>query len=321
MQKVASNIFINDKCSGTEKNPDMAKTQTFSGTDVDLERLATRIETYLQENKFEMAFSKDSSEPASWFFIQARKAGALRTAAGARRSTDITIRGSPDNIEVTVGTGEWGKNIITSAPLFIVPIIGISATLAKLYVAKRFEDNLWRYIADQIKFLGGSASATKTTAAEAPGGVDSRAYPCDYVEGYAGWKGQVEGGNLTIIREKGGKNRLVFKGPDGRQIVIPAQEIREATIVSRRKGLHEDDLMIQLSCKDESGRSVKPIFNVHDNTIRGVLAGINEIAGEDKVLRSLEQVHVTTEVKYCKACGNSISKEARFCSSCGQKQE
>src|SRR5687768_8254003 len=70
MQKVASNIFINDKYSGTEKNPDMAKTQTFSGTDVDLERLATRIETYLQENKFEMAFSKDSSEPASWFFIQ-----------------------------------------------------------------------------------------------------------------------------------------------------------------------------------------------------------------------------------------------------------
>jgi hypothetical protein len=107
----------------------VAKTQKFSGADVDLERLATRVETYLQENKFEVAFSKDSSEPPSWFFIQARKAGALRTAAGARRSTDITIRGSPDSFEVTIGTGKWSKNIITSAPLFIVPIIGISATL------------------------------------------------------------------------------------------------------------------------------------------------------------------------------------------------
>jgi hypothetical protein len=298
----------------------MAKTQKFSGADVDLERLATRVETYLQENKFEVAFSKDSSEPASWFFIQARKAGALRTAAGARRSTDITIRGSPDSFEVTIGTGEWGKNIITSAPLFIVPIVGISATLAKLYVAKRFEDGLWRYIADQVKFLGGSASAVRTTAAE-NGGVDSRAYPCDYVEGYPGWKAKMEGGQLAIIRERSGKNRLVFKSSEGsKQIVIPAQDIREATIISRRKGLHEDDLMIQLICKDESGTNVKPVFNLHDDIIRGVLAGINEIAGEDKVLRNLEQVHVTTDVKYCASCGAQIAREARFCSSCGQRQ-
>jgi hypothetical protein len=302
----------------------MAKTQRLTNLDVDLERLATRVETYLQENKFEVAFSKDPSEPASWFFIQARKAGALRTAAGARRSTDITIRGDPNNFEVTIGTGEWGKNIITSAPLFIVPIVGISATLAKLYVAKRFEDSLWRYINDQSRFLQGSGSASRTMTVASGSAtavaVDSRAYDCDYVEGYPGWNKQVEGGKLILFREKGGKNKLVFKSQDGRQIVIPAQNISEATIVSRKKGLHKDDLMIQLNCKDESGRTVRPVFNVHDDIIRGVLAGIDEIAGEDKALRSLEQVHVSAGTKYCMNCGGQVPTEAKFCPSCGQKQ-
>ncbi|WP_148680760.1 zinc ribbon domain-containing protein [Candidatus Nitrososphaera gargensis] len=304
----------------------MAKTERYTNLDVDLERLATRIETYLQENKFEVAFSKDSSEPASWFFIQARKAGALRTAAGARRSTDITIRGEPNNFEVSVGTGEWGKNIITSAPLFIVPIVGISATVAKLYVAKKFEDGLWKYIRDQAKFLEASASSaskratTTTTDATTTVGVDSRSYDCDYIEGYPGWNKQIEGGKLVLFREKGGKNRLVFKSQDGRQIVIPAQNIAEATIISRKKGLHENDLMIQLHCKDENGKNIKPVLNLNDDIIRGVLAGINEIAGEDKGLRNLEQVHVSTDTKYCMNCGNQIQKEAKFCPSCGQKQ-
>lgn len=302
----------------------MAKTIRFTA-DVELERLATRVQTYLQENRFEVAFSKDSSEPASWFFIQARKAGALRTAAGARRSTDITIRGSPGNFEVTVGTGEWGKNIITSAPLFIVPVVGIVATLAKLYVAKKFEDNMWKYIEDQVKFLDGSASSAKTESPESPLGVDSRVYDCDYVEGYPSWKTKIEGGKLELIRDRGGKNRLVFRSQNAgqvqQQIVIPAQNIAEAVIVSRRKGLHEDDLMIQIICKDESGKNVRPIFNLNDDIIRGVLAGINEIAGEDKVLRGFEQIHVTTDVRYCSNCGSQIPRVAKFCSSCGQKQE
>ncbi len=301
----------------------MAKTERFTNLDTDLERLSTRVQTYLQENKFEVAFSKDPSEPASWFFIQARKAGALRTAAGARRSTDITIRGDPNNFEVTIGTGEWGKNIITSAPLFIVPIVGISATLAKLYVAKKFEDNLWKYIRDQARFLEGSGykARSQKSAESSVVGVDSRAYDCDYVEGYPNWKGQIEGGKLVLFREKGGKNRLVFKAPDnGNQIVIPAKSIEQATIITRKKGLHEDDLMIQIECKDENGKNIKPIFNLNDDIIRGVLAGINEIVGEDKVLRSFEQVHISADTKYCTSCGSHIPKEARFCPSCGQKQ-
>ncbi|HVX02597.1 MAG TPA: zinc-ribbon domain-containing protein [Nitrososphaera sp.] len=284
---------------------------------------------YLQENGFEVAFSKDPTEPASWFFIQARKASALRTVAGARRSTDITINGSPGNFEVSIGTGEWGKNLVTSAPLFIVPVVGISATLVKLYTAKKFEDNLWKYIKDQSRFLADSAlrasdessSGNPSGAAASVKKIDTRTYDCDYVEGYPGWDEQVLGGKLLLVREKGGKNRLAFQSPDSKEIAISSANVIEAHIIARKKGLNEDDLMIQMICKDaSSGKTIKPVFNLNDDIIRGVLAGINELVGEDKVLRSFEQVNVTTETKHCESCGVQIPKEAKFCSSCGTKQ-
>jgi hypothetical protein len=306
----------------------MTKTETIKGLNTDLERLANRTEVYLQENKFEVAYSKDPTEPASWFFIQARKAGALRTAAGARRSTDITIRGSPDNFQVSIGTGEWGKNLVTSVPLFIVPIVGISATLVKLYTAKKFEDNLWKFIKDQAKFLSDSAwkptpsSGNKLASPSATAGlnVDSRSYECDYVEGYPGWSSQITGGKLVLKRERSGKNSLTFKAPNGKEFTIAAADITEATIVARRKGLGEDDLMVQLACKSESGRTIRPILNLHDDIIRGVVAGIDELVAEEKGLRSLEQVSVSAQGKYCSSCGIQITKEAKFCLSCGQKQ-
>jgi hypothetical protein len=305
----------------------MTKTETIRGLNTDLERLANRIEVYLQENKFEVAYSKDPTEPASWFFIQARKTGALRTAAGARRSTDITIKGSPDNFQISIGTGEWGKNLVTSAPLFIVPIVGIGATLVKLYTAKKFEDNLWKFIKDQAKFLSDSAwrpttSGNKPASSSATAGlnVDSRSYECDYVEGYPGWSSQVTGGKLVLKRERAGRNSLTFRSPNGKEFTIAAVDITEATIVARRKGLGEDDLMVQLACKNESGRTIRPILNLHDNIIRGVVAGIEELVAEEKGLRSLEQTSVSAESKYCSSCGVQIAKEAKFCSSCGQKQ-
>jgi len=170
--------------------------------------------------------------------------------------------------------------------------------------------------------LFASASSVKTKTREATICVDSRVYDCDYVEGYPGWKEQILGGKFVLFREKGGKNKIVFKAPDNlsKEIVIQAQNVASASIITRKKGLNEDDLMIQLEFKDESDKNVKLILNLKDDIIRGVLAGINEIVGEDKVLKSFEQVHVSTDTKYCITCGTQIQKEANFCSSCGQKQ-
>ncbi|MEO9365457.1 MULTISPECIES: zinc ribbon domain-containing protein [Candidatus Nitrosocaldus] len=292
----------------------MGKTERFTGLNVDLERLATRVQMYLQENGFEVAYSKDPTAPPSWFFIQARKISTLRSIAGARRSTDITIKGKPDDFEVTISTGEWGKNMLSSAPLFIVPIVGITATVAKLYTAKSFESNLWKYIKDQIKFLSNSA-----VQVESKERLDKRVYDCDYVEGYPGWKDSVEGGRLVLERSRDGNNRVVFTSSKG-DIVIPASSIEQAQIIARRKGLHEHDLMIQMVVK-QNGKSIKPVFNLKDEIIAGVLAGINELVSEEKAMRSIEHASVITDVKYCIKCGAEIPKSARFCSQCGSPQE
>ncbi|GBC73693.1 hypothetical protein HRbin04_01099 [archaeon HR04] len=292
----------------------MGKTERFTGLNVDLERLATRVQMYLQENGFEVAYSKDPTAPPSWFFIQARKISTLRSIAGARRSTDITIKGKPDEFEVAISTGEWGKNMLSSAPLFIVPIVGITATVAKLYTAKSFESNLWKYIKDQIRFL--SNSALQVGSKER---LDKRVYDCDYVEGYPGWKDSVEGGKLILERSRDGSNRVVFTSSKG-DIVIPASSIEQAQIIARRKGLHEHDLMIQMVVKHD-GKSIKPVFNLKDEIIAGVLAGINELVSEEKAMRSIEHASVITDVRYCIKCGAEIPKSARFCPLCGAPQE
>ena len=292
----------------------MGKTETFTGLNTDIERLANRVETYLQENGFEVAFSKDQNQPATWFFIQARKVSALRTAAGARRSTDIAIRGLPDRFDVSIGTGEWGKNLLSAAPLFIVPIVGIAGTIAKLYTAKKFEDNLWKFIREQARFLSNS-SATQTRET-----IDSRAYDCDYIEGYPGWKDKVTGGKLVLYRERGGNNRVVFKSPREQEIIIPAINITGANVVPR-KGLRKGDMVMRLDCRDDKGRNFRLFFNLSNSAIRGVMAGIDELVGEDKALRGFEEMSVTTEVKLCTSCGASIPKESRFCSTCGQQQQ
>jgi hypothetical protein len=91
--------------------------------------------------------------------------------------------------------------------------------------------------------------------------------------------------------------------------------------MSRKRGLNEDDLIIQITYKDESGKIFKPVLNLNDNIIRGVLAGINELVGEDKALRSLGQVKVNIDTKFCRNCGIRLPQEAIFCSACGSKQE
>ena len=68
----------------------MAKTERYRGYHIDLERLATRIEAYLQENGFEVAFSKEPSEKLSLFFIQARKYGAQLLSSMLVRDSNLT---------------------------------------------------------------------------------------------------------------------------------------------------------------------------------------------------------------------------------------
>lgn len=254
----------------------MPKTQSFQSCSVDVERLASEIQAYLIQHSFEVAFSKSSEERA--YFIQARKRGTLRTATGTRRSTDIKISGIPDDFEIRVGTGEWGNNLIVSAPLFVVPIVGIMATGARLYSAKKFESNLWKHIKNQVKTLHGTATYGKKTTKPA----NQKEYDCDYVEGYPGWTSQVRG-RITVERPESGPIRLVFEAHDGEQITIPASKIEKAAIISRKNDQNEHDLMMEITCQGRDGVMINPVFNISDDVIAGVLAGINNAIEERRV--------------------------------------
>lgn len=262
----------------------MTKTQQFFDCSLDINRLVTRITTYLQDHNFEVALSKDKKNPPTWGFIQARKNGTLRTAVGARRSMNISVNGTPDNIEITVGTGEWGKNFLSSAPLFVIPVIGIAATLTKFYTAKRFESNLWKYIKEQIIHLKDSCSINTE---EYFTKSDFREYSCDYVGGYPGWSSPDLGGTLVLEHKRKEKHRVIFTSNNSKKIIISAEDIIKASIISRQEDLNEHDLMIEIVYIDKDGKIIYPVFNLNDTIITGVLAGINELVAEDKYLKNL----------------------------------
>lgn len=258
----------------------MPKTQKIVGKNIELERLATRIENYLTENKFEVGFSRDVTGENQTYLIQARKVGFLRTASGARRSTDITLSGTPNSFEVSIGTGEWGKNIVTSAPLFVIPIVGIAATVAKLYTAKKFDDNLWSYLSDQVKELQDTHIVGKST--------HHKEYPCNYQEGYSQWNQPISNGKV-ILEHQRGNSCIVFKMGFDKEIKIPAQKLEKAEIISKKTKNETSDRMIRVTFQDEHNKKHKPIFNFEDDVIRGVLAGMDELVSKTK----LEKITVT----------------------------
>jgi len=314
----------------------LGKNTTFVDKNVDLKRLAKRTYSYLNENKFEVAYSKDESEPATWFFIQARKLGTVRTIAGMRRSTDITIKGKPNQFDVNISTGEWGKNMMSSAPLLLgaalgkdndyaviasVAAAGVSSVV-KWFTARRFETNLRKFIVDQIKFLENSYAKEKPQPA--PNKTvkkDSMEYSCDYVSGYPSWNEHLLGGTLTLELYQTGKNKIIFSSPTSKskKIILPAELVEEANIISHKKGFSEDDLMIRLKCKNQTGKTIYPVFNISDDIIRNVVSGISELVSDDKIPNMMSET-MTTDIKNCKNCNVEISAKFKFCTSCGFKQ-
>ncbi len=244
----------------------MVKSQYFDDYNVDLARLASKIQAYLTEHHFEVASSQDAKDIPR-YFIQARKRGILRTSAGIRRSTNISIDGIPDSFEIKIGTGEWGNNILVSAPLFVIPVVGIAATAARVYSAKKFESNLWKQIKAQVELLKNTAKIKPYTKSDQ--------YNCDYIEGYPGWR-SIVGGKMILEKKENG-DRLVFEAQDGEQITIPAGKIEKAAIVLRKKGLKENDLLLEITCKNKDGDTISPVLNFSDDTIALALSGINHL--------------------------------------------
>lgn|GEM_PF-1994278 len=132
----------------------MGKDERFTGFNVNLERLAEHVVIYAKENGFEYRVNKDSTAPPSWFQIQINKKGLFRTVTGTRRSLDCIIRGHPEDFEVALGTGEWGKNIAAYGLIGVLTIGGaILAMGVGTATYKRTESQLWGSIRAKIEAL------------------------------------------------------------------------------------------------------------------------------------------------------------------------
>jgi len=117
-----------------------------------------------------------------------------------------------------------------------------------------------------------ASSSSFSAAQEQQSRIDNRDYDSEYTQGYPGWNELVEG-TLSLQRQKGGKNRIVFKSSSdsAQQIVIPVSTTEEAKIINKKTGRAKGELLIQLDCKNEAGKSIRPVFNVNNDIVRGVL--------------------------------------------------
>lgn len=151
------------------------KDERFTGFNVDLERLAIFIKDFCEREGFETRMAKDSTAPPSWFQIQAHKKSFVRTATGTRRSLDVVIKGHPEDFEVAIGTGEWGKNIVAHALLGAVTLGGalLAGGLGTI-MYKRVESKLWKKIKQEIEILRSSSKPVTKVGHDPIPVVDSR---------------------------------------------------------------------------------------------------------------------------------------------------
>jgi len=125
----------------------MSKTKSFDKMPISAPVLAQRIVTYLQEHKYEVAYSFDEKKK-TWCMIQARKASKIRTATGNRRALNIAIRTKKaKQCTISIGSGDWGKNtILSAAPMIAFPVVGFINFMNSAISSKMSESDLWYYI-------------------------------------------------------------------------------------------------------------------------------------------------------------------------------
>lgn len=130
--------------------------ENFRGLNVNLDDLMHRVDDYMRREGFDTNVDKSPE----WLRMQAKKEGMFRTAVGAARCIEVHIRGVPSAFEVELTTGDWGRNLATSAVVGALTLgagwltAGVSAV-----TYKQLEKKLFDYIHWQVDELKGSGVA------------------------------------------------------------------------------------------------------------------------------------------------------------------
>jgi hypothetical protein len=120
---------------------------------VDLRRLSEMVQQFFYDDGFSEV-KVDEDPNGTWFELQAKKMGALRTIVSSRKAIHVIIKGEPNKFTVSIGTGEWGKNFVV-AGVFTggIGLVGMGLNL-------RFTNKVWNFIKETIDSLENSYTGT-----------------------------------------------------------------------------------------------------------------------------------------------------------------
>ncbi len=84
----------------------------FQDKNIDLDSLASKIESYLQNEHFH---TQSASTSGSDIVIQAQKGGFLDKVIDADRALTISLSGSPEDVTVNIGIAKWVEHLAVAA--------------------------------------------------------------------------------------------------------------------------------------------------------------------------------------------------------------
>ena len=123
---------------------------------VDLKKLAEKLVDFFYADGFSEVRQEESADKIQ-YVVQAKKAGVARTLTSTRKVITIVIKGNPNEFQVEVGTGEWGKGVAMAVVLTgVIGVVGLGFNAA-------FREKVWTEIRLAIKSLE-DTSSTKSTS-------------------------------------------------------------------------------------------------------------------------------------------------------------
>ncbi len=123
---------------------------------VDLKKLAGKLVDFFYADGFSEVRQEESADKTQ-YVIQAKKAGVARTLTSTRKVITIVIKGNPNEFQVEVGTGEWGKGVAMAVVLTgLIGVVGLGFNAA-------FREKVWTEIRLAVKSLE-DTSSTKSTS-------------------------------------------------------------------------------------------------------------------------------------------------------------
>ena len=131
---------------------------------VDLKQLADKLVDFFYADGFSEVRQEESSDETK-HVVQAKKVGVRRTLTSTRKAITIVIRGDPNDFQVQVGTGEWGKGVAMAVVLTgLIGVVGLGFNAA-------FREKVWTEVRLAVKSLENTASTNSKTKSTSKRGV------------------------------------------------------------------------------------------------------------------------------------------------------